>query len=223
MVTDIRKTVPQGAILACYAADLSTRAGAEDLFNAVTNAGHKPDILINNAGIAMFGRFDELPTERWEQLMQINLLAPMRLTGLFLPQMIERQQGHIVNISSLAGWVGTVGLTPYNAAKFGLRGFSEGLMEDLQDHNINVTTVYPFFSKTNILDAPHYGSFERRTLPDSIVTHPADVMAQVLKGVENNIAHVFPDPTAYNAHLLKRYFPRAVKWVNDWLERRTTR
>ena len=72
--------------------------------------------LVNNAGIGVAGRLDHIPRERWETLMQLNLLAPMRLVNLFLPGMVARGSGHIVNISSLAGWVGSHGLSAYCAS-----------------------------------------------------------------------------------------------------------
>ena len=83
--------------------------------------------------------------------MQVDLLSPMRLSELFLPQMIERQSGHIVNISSIAGWFGAKGISSYCAAKFGLRGFSEALQADVEEHGIRVSAVYPWFSRTAIL------------------------------------------------------------------------
>jgi NAD(P)-dependent dehydrogenase (short-subunit alcohol dehydrogenase family) len=63
-----------------------------------------PDILVNNAGIGIAGRLDHVPRDHWETLMQLNLMAPMRLCSELLPGMIERGSGHIVNISSIAGW-----------------------------------------------------------------------------------------------------------------------
>ena len=113
------------ALAAAVVADLSTAEGCETLAEACAEQGLVPDILVNNAGIAVAGRLDHVPQERWETLIQLNLLAPMRLTNRFLPGMVERGSGHIVNISSLAGWVGARGMSSYCASKFGLHGFGE--------------------------------------------------------------------------------------------------
>jgi len=164
-------------ILACITTDLSGMEGCQALFDAVQAEKLQPDILINNAGIAVSGRFDNVPRDRWESLMQIDLLAPM----LFLPQMIERGSGHIVNISSVAGWTGAAGIAAYCAAKFGLRGFSESLAAEFEEFNIKVSAVYPYFSKTPILDSERYGFEERMAIPDDMVTDPADVVAAIVK------------------------------------------
>jgi hypothetical protein len=111
-----------GRVLGCIETDLSQATGVTRLYADVTRISPRVDILVNNAGIAVYGRFDQIPRERWEALMEINLLAPMRLTHLFLPQMIARRSGHIVNISSAAGLVGVPGMSAYNASKFGWAG-----------------------------------------------------------------------------------------------------
>jgi len=200
---------PTGEVLACLVADLSTAEGCDRLYKQVQALNTPVDILINNAGIAVVGRMDELPEEQWERLMQINLLSPMRLSQLFVADMIARRSGHIVNISSLAGWVAIAGLTPYSASKFGLRGFSEGLQADVQPYNVKVTTVCPFFSRTPILQSKHYGTFAKtaKDIPDRFISNPAVVMRRTIRAIQRNQRYVFPDPIAYLTHLLKRFAP----------------
>ena len=103
----------------------------------------------------------------------LDLLAPMRICYQFLPHMIDRGSGHIVNISSVAGWIGAPGIASYSAAKFGLRGFSEALSADYAECGIKVSTVCPFFSRTPILKSEQFGISERREVPDKLVTDPA--------------------------------------------------
>jgi short-subunit dehydrogenase len=203
-VAAIRSEVSTGTLLQIISADLSTREGCESFYRSVQKT---PDILINNAGIANFGRFDEIPAESWERLMQVNLLAPMRLTSLFIPDMIARRSGHIVNISSMAGWIGSAGLAPYSAAKHGLRGFGEALYDELKPYNIKITAAYPFFSRTPILNSPRFGLLKDRNLPDSMLSAPEDVVKEVLAGVQKDKLHVFPDPTARRLHWIKRLVP----------------
>lgn len=221
-VKAIQTKVRTGNVLAILSVDLSTREGCETLYNQVTTLNTSIDILINNAGIAFYGRMDEVPNEKWERLMQVNLLAPMRLSALFAADMITRQKGHIVNISSVAGWSGTAGLTAYAASKFGLRGFSEGLFNELKDYNVKVTAVYPFFSRTPILQSERYGILAKTYLglPEHLVTDPAKVMSETIQGIVNNKLHVFPDAMAKRIHLLKRYFPQLLDRINDIFIRR---
>ena len=205
-----------GQILAAIPADLSSEEGCQLLYDEVLKTDVIPDVIINNAGVAVGGRLDHVPRDRWEQVMQINLLAPMRLSYLFLPHLIERRSGHIVNISSIAGWLGTKGMTSYCAAKYGLRGFSEALAGDLEEFDVRVSTVYPFFSRTPILESDQFGYESRREVPIDMATDPADVVAAIIKGIRANRQHIFPDRTAKQIHYITRFVP----WIVPILTRR---
>ncbi|MDX2230339.1 MAG: SDR family NAD(P)-dependent oxidoreductase [Leptolyngbyaceae cyanobacterium bins.349] len=218
----IQATVATGEIITCLTADLSDLAGCDQLYRQVKALDCAIDILINNAGIALYGRIDEVPPEKWERLMQVNLLAPMRLSALFAAEMIARRQGHIVNISSVAGWVAQAGLTYYSTSKFGLRGFSEGLCHEVKPYNVQVTVVYPFFSRTPILHAEKFGTLGERHqgIPDYWVTDPAKVMAVTLQAIRQNQLHVFPDPMARIVQRFQRYTPNLLDWMSNVLTRR---
>jgi short-subunit dehydrogenase len=142
--------------------------------------------------------------------MQVNLLAPMALSALLAKDMIARRQGHIVNISSLAGWVAPKGLAHYSASKFGLRGFSEGLLDEVKAYNVKVTAVYPYFSRTPILNSPQYGTLAQtnNSFLARSATDPADIIKETLKAIIRDRPAVFPDATAKQVYFLKRYFPR---------------
>lgn len=209
----------RGEIRAVLEADLSTREGCERLHREAA-AVAVPDVLVNNAGIGMSGRIDQIPWQQWETLMQVNLLSVMRLTGLFLPAMLERDSGHVVNVSSIAGWVATGGMSVYSASKFGVRGFSDSLVRDLEETGVRVTTVFPFFSRTPILDSIQFGEEPPRKVPDDIVTEPADVVREILRGIREDREYVFPDAMARRLHRLQRYFPRLVLWFGRRFEAR---
>ena len=206
-----------GKILACIESDLSTREGCGILYQQVKLLNLPIDILINNAGIGLYGRMDEVPNDKWERLMQVNLLAPMRLSTLFVAEMIERRQGHIVNISSLAGWVAPAGMAHYSSSKFGLRGFSMGLWNEVKPYNVKVTAVYPFFSKTPILQSESFGTLAqgRKRSSENIATEPADVTAKTIKAIVRNRLHVFPDRVGRTIYLIQQYFPQLFEIVSQ--------
>ena len=223
ILTDIDDNALQSAVddagddlVTSFTTDLASEKGCDEVVQACADLGLVPDILVNNAGIAVAGRLDHVPRDQWEKLMQLNLLSPIRLCNSFLPDMIERGSGHILNVSSIAGWSGAKGLSTYCASKFGLRGFGETLATDLEDTGVHVTNVYPSFSQTPILDSPQYGYDERRKVPAFLLSNPADVVAQMLKGVRNNRLHVFPDKYARRIHYIRRFVP----WILPMLERR---
>ena len=223
LLTDVSDSELHGAIddagddlVLSIVADLATEEGCGAIADACTTHNVVPDVLVNNAGIAAAGRLDHVPRDRWETLMQLNLLAPMRLCSLLLPGMIERGSGHVINISSLAGWLGSRGMSSYCAAKFGLRGFGESLARDLEGTGVHVSNVYPSFSRTAILDSPQYGFEQRRGVPAYLVSDPSDVVAKVINGVRRNRLHIFPDRHARMIHYVTRFAP----WLVPLLDRR---
>jgi len=215
-VTTIQTEITTGDIIACFALDLSTRDGCETLYERVNALGTPIDVLINNAGIGLWGRMDEVPPKEWERLMQVNLMAPMRLSSLFIADMIARQKGHIVNISSIAGWSASRGLVHYSTSKFGLRGFSEGLFNEVKNHNIKVTVVYPFFSRTPILQPKQYGTMakSKEIFPEHLATDPAQIIEKTIQAIVRNQLHLFPDRMANIIHILKQYFPQLYDWIS---------
>jgi len=206
-----------GKVLACLDIDLAHADGCDQLYAAIQQMAMVPDIVINNAGLALVGNMLEIPSDRWRTMMQVNLLAPMQLSSHFASDMKERRQGHIVNISSLAGWIAPPGLTAYAASKYGLRGFSEGLRYELATYDVKVTTVYPFFSRTPLLQSPRFGTLAEsdKALPAVLTTDPKKIMAKTIRAIERNQAEVFPDQVAWLGQGLKRYFPFALNWLGQ--------
>ena len=118
--------------------------------NSVNKAAEKAiaefgtiDILINNAGIAAFGKFLELEPTDWERIIQVNLMGTYYMTRAVLPSMIEQQSGDIINISSTAGLAGNALTSAYSASKFAVLGLTDSLMQEMRKHNVRVTALTP--------------------------------------------------------------------------------
>ncbi|KAA9338154.1 3-ketoacyl-ACP reductase [Hymenobacter busanensis] len=101
------------------------------------------DILINNAGTAAFGKFLELEPAVWENIVRVNLMGTYYATRAVLPDMIARQTGDIINISSTAGKTGAAVTSAYSASKFAVLGLTESLMQEVRKHNIRVSALTP--------------------------------------------------------------------------------
>jgi 3-oxoacyl-[acyl-carrier protein] reductase len=128
---------------------LALAADVSDI-NAINNAVEKAltefksiDILINSAGIASFGKFLELEPTVWEKIIQVNLMGTYYTTRAVIPNMIERQSGDIINISSTAGLNGNALTSAYSASKFAVLGLTDSLMQEMRKHNIRVTALTP--------------------------------------------------------------------------------
>jgi short-subunit dehydrogenase len=110
-------------------------------------------VLVNNAGVALIGDFDQVSLSDFSWLMDINFWAPVRLTKAFMYALRQEKAAHIVNISSIFGVIAPPGQTAYCAAKFAIRGFSEALRHELADSSVSLTVVHPGGIRTAIADS----------------------------------------------------------------------
>ncbi|WP_313386700.1 SDR family NAD(P)-dependent oxidoreductase [Chishuiella sp.] len=112
----------------------------------------KIDVVVNNAGYSLVGSMEEMTDAEFRQTMDVNLFAAVNVLRNAIPYLRNQQSGHIINISSNAGYVGFANATSYNAAKFGLIGISEALFEELKPFGIHVTMVAPGQFRTNFMN-----------------------------------------------------------------------
>ncbi|HVP31354.1 MAG TPA: SDR family oxidoreductase [Myxococcota bacterium] len=106
------------------------------------------DLLVNNAGLGTYGSFAELDVEREEDEVRLNVIAPLRLTRAVLPGMLERRQGAVINVSSLAGLAPTPYNATYGATKAFVNSFTEALHEELRDTGVRLQLLQPGFTRT---------------------------------------------------------------------------
>jgi short-subunit dehydrogenase len=169
-------------------ADLGRR---EDVERLAAEAGDV-DVLIANAALPGTGFLVELSQERIDQLLEVNLRAPVALARALTPAMVSRGRGHLVFISSLAGKAASPASSLYSATKFGVRGFALGLREDLRPLGVGVSTVAPGF----IRDAGMFADAGVE-LPWYVRTKsPKQVAAAVLRAVERNRAEIEVAPAS---------------------------
>ncbi|MEE4213395.1 MAG: SDR family oxidoreductase [Parvularcula sp.] len=125
----------------------AVRQGAEE----IAQEHGTVSLLINNAGVALGGYFEDYSSEDFRWLMEINFFGVVNMTRAFMPLLQKhRPHAHIVNISSIFGVIAPMGQTAYSASKFAVRGFSEALRHELEDSHIGVTVVHPGGVSTNI-------------------------------------------------------------------------
>jgi len=122
-----------------YPVDLSDAQAVDEITNKIKTEVGIPDIIINNAGSGRWKFVDETSAEEAVQMMTLPYFATFYITKAFLPEMLKRNSGHIVNISSVASRFVWPGATAYIAARWAVRGFTEGLRADMDNTNINVT------------------------------------------------------------------------------------
>ena len=182
-----------------------------------------PDILVNNAGVGLAGDFLDMELEDWDWIVPINLLGVVYGCHFFIPKMVERGAGgHVVNLSSMAGYLPSPGLSAYSATKFAVLGLSEALREELKPHGIGVTAICPGVINTPITRSTRargaaadpawreraVKAFERRNYG------PEKVAANILKAVQRERTVAPISPEAHLAYALKRTSPRVAGWIS---------
>ena len=157
-VADRLRTAHPGLTLATRVADLSDDEQTAAL--ATTLAAEHPEttLLVNNAGVALGGRFDQVTLDEFDWVMAVNFRSVVRLTHALLPVLKSHPGAHLVNVSSVFGIFAPAGQAAYSASKFAVRGFSEALRHELAENAIGVTVVHPGGIKTRIAESARTGS-----------------------------------------------------------------
>lgn len=177
--------------------------------------GHM-DVVMNVAGISVWGTVSAMEHRDWRRLVEVNLMGPIHVIEALVPPMIDAGRGgHLVNVSSAAGLLGLPLHAAYSATKFGLRGVSEVLRFDLARHGIGVSLVCPGGVDTGLVETLTIAGVDRSTerfdrLRDRFrarAVTPEDAARAILDGVRKNRYWVFTSPDIRAAFLLQRVFP----------------
>jgi hypothetical protein len=144
--------------------DVSDKDQVKQMTNQVLQKFDKIDVLVNNAGFAIYGSVSNLSIEEIESQMQTNYFGMVYCTKNFLPVLQKQNSGHIVNVASVAASFGLPGIAPYCASKFAMLGFSEGLKHELRGTNIGVTVVSPIMVRTDFFDHESFANMPKYSL-----------------------------------------------------------
>ena len=169
--------------IAVLAADVSDNASLSPVLSNWIAADGVPDILINSAGVARPGYFEELTEEIFRWMMDVNYHGTVNTIRCVLPGMIARKSGQIINFSSIAGVIGVFGYTAYGGSKYAVRGFSDALRAEMKPKGIRVSIVFPPDTDTPQLAwEDQFKPFETRSISGTAKPISADkVAAAVLK------------------------------------------
>jgi short-subunit dehydrogenase len=193
-------------------------------FAAAATAAHPGlNIVINNAGVALLGGFNEIDQAQMDWLFNINFWGVVHATRAFLPHLAKQREAHIVNLSSLFGLIAPPGQTAYSAAKFAVRGFSESLRHELAMANspVRLSVVHPGGVSTSIVRNSRTGigvtDNARRAQSidrfDAVArTTPAAAALRIIEGIEKNAPRILIGNDARMMDLLQRFRP-ATYWA----------
>ena len=211
---------PLGVISTTHVVDVSKLDDVKRLAEESVAAHGRVTHLINNAGVGVLGTFEHLSIEDFEWLMGINFWGVVYGCKVFLPILLEQPSAHIVNLSSVFGFVAPEEQSAYCSSKFAVRGFTESLRHELAETNVFVSAVHPGGIKTNIARRAKLGTntpkewmeqganfFDKvaRTSPEAA----ADV---IVKGIKSRNPRILIGPDARMIDLIARLFP--LKYLN---------
>ena len=203
--------------LRAYSADVTDWEQTQQAIAALTADGYSPDILINAAGFAHPGYFEELPLDTFHKTMDTDFFGTLHPIKAVVPAMMEQRSGHIVNFSSVAGFLGVFGYTAYGAAKFAVRGFSDVLRQEMKPYGIHVSVIFQPDTDTPQL---HYENqfkpLETRRIAGAAKALTADQVAQALvRGIERRQVYILPSFDAKLYFLLSNGFTGLFRWYFD--------
>jgi short-subunit dehydrogenase len=197
VVAQVRDRSPRTSV-STHVVDLADPVATVDVGGAIRRDHRRIRLLVNNAGVGLDGRFDQVSLADIDWLVEINFLAMVRLTHTLLPALKAERGSHLVNLSSVFGIIAPAGAVPYAASKFAVRGFTEALRHELAGDGIGVTCVHPGGVRTRIDQAARVGAgvtvaerAQHTAQAARVLTmEPVAVATAILTGVERRRGRV---------------------------------
>lgn len=198
-----------------YVLDTSSRADVFDFAESVQNDFGAVDYVVNNAGTSVLATVEHVTLDEIEKVLSVNLWGVIYGTKAFLPAMLKRQKGCIINVSSVFGLVATPGSVAYTISKFGVRGLTETLWQELEGTGVEAVLVHPGGINTNISKTP-YGKcsneeelrFNKANLGQMITT-PEQCAQEIIQGLLLGKKRLLVGNGAKQLHWLSRIFPES--------------
>ncbi len=193
-------------------ADVSDPKQVENVVDTVTKSVGAPDVVFNSAGITQPGYVEDLALDVFERLMRVNYFGTVYVTTAVLPAMLARGSGHIINISSIAGYLGVFGYSAYGASKYAVTGFSEVLRAEMKPHCIRVSVAFPPDTDTPQLayEEP-FKPAETKAISGNAKALSADKVAQsILQQAEKGRYMIFPGTDSRLFYILTSKLPKSL-------------
>ena len=184
--------------------DVSDKDQVKAMSKTVLEKFGSVDILVNNAGFAIYGSVSDLSIDEIESQMETNYFGMVYCIKNFLPSMLDKKSGHIVNVASVAASFGLPGIASYCASKFAMLGFSEGLKHELKNTGVGITVVSPIMVRTNFFEHP---SFEKMPKFSPTSLSSKTVAKAILKAANSSRLEIIVPSVVRGAVWMKNTFP----------------
>jgi 3-dehydrosphinganine reductase len=200
----------------CKKLDVAQREMTVEVLAGAVNEFGVPDILINSAGISYPQKFEDTDYKKFDDIIKVNLYGTWNTIDVLLP-LLKQKKGYIVNVSSIAGFIGVFGMTSYSASKFGVIGFSEALRSELKSHEVNVSVLCPPDVSTPMLEkADRIKPEEAKAISAGADIMTPEAVAEVLvRALAREDFLVIPNASGKFTYFMKRLFPGLTELIVD--------
>jgi NAD(P)-dependent dehydrogenase (short-subunit alcohol dehydrogenase family) len=214
-----------------YQVDVGNASEVDEFAAKVRQDFKRASLLINNAGVALYGTFSEISLAEMEWLFRINFWGVVHGCKSFLPLLQQESDARIVNLSSVYGLFGPPGHAAYASSKFAVRGFTEVLRQELKSTGIHVSCVHPAGIQTAIADnarvghlaSPQEAAILRERFKKLAPTSPTEAARTILKGIQRNRPRILIGADAYRIDVMQRLAPsRGVDALISMMEKRAS-
>ncbi|TGD81790.1 SDR family NAD(P)-dependent oxidoreductase [Hymenobacter wooponensis] len=192
-----------------YAADLATPGAAAELAAWALAQTTELAVLVNNAGYGLWGRFEELPLDQQQNMLQLNMLLPTELTHALLPQLRKQPKAYILNVASTAAYQAVPTLTLYAASKSFLLSFSRGLRYELRETSVSVTCLSPGSTTTDFADRAGMNAQLQETANKVSMT-PQQVAQAAVAALLSGEAEIIPGTLNKVSAKLTSFVPKSL-------------
>ncbi len=197
--------------------DITERESLNNVLDQHMNSAGCPDIILNSAGVAHPGTFTGLKPEIFDWMMQVNYFGTVNVLKKLVPNMQKARSGNIINVSSIAGFIGVYGYTAYGASKFAISGLSDALRAELKPHGIKVSIVFPPDTDTPQLDyEKKYKPFITKQIAGSSKLMSAQAVAlEIVHGIERGKYLILPGFESKLFYFLHHFAGKALYPIMD--------
>ena len=215
LVAERLRAAHQGLGVVTHVADLADDEETAALAATLATEHPETTLLVNNAGVALGGRLDQVTLEEFDWVMAVNFRSVVRLTHALLPVLTAHPGAHLVNVSSVFGIFAPAGQAAYSASKFAVRGFTEAVRHELAENGVGATCVHPGGIKTRIAESARTGSgvsieeYEqgRRQFARLLTMPPEKAAAQIVAAIEKRRPRLLIGWSAKVPDVLVRLLP----------------
>ena len=206
---EISASIPEVGNVTIFPIDVSVQKEVENTVQTIIENHGGIDVLINNAGISICGRFEDHSSEEHEKVLRVNYLGTLYMTQAVYPHIKTKPGSHLGFVSSVAGYLGVFGFSAYAVSKFAMTGLAESIRNEAKDYGIGVTMIYPPDT-----DTPMYHHEIESKLPECIalsenakLVQPEEVAQKFLKGILKNKFEVFCNTESRLIRMLRFVLP----------------